>query len=292
MSNVLPWNRPGRSGRRGGKRAKGRLWSDGKDVENSRAVQWLGRFGDVCYGLVHLVVAWLAFQVAFGSHQQADQQGAVSTIAAQPFGTVLLWLLAIGLIAFAIWQGLSAATGFHWISPEGKRTRKRLGVAGRALAVLAIAAVTVRLLVSGQHGSSDQKPQEFTAQLLALPAGRALVGLAGAVVLVFAGVTAWRGIKRKFVEDWDTGRLSRSARRTGEIVGTIGFVAKGVAYAIIGVLTLFAAVSSNPAVTGGLDKALKTLAGQPFGPVLLCVVALGFIAFGGYLFVDARARRG
>jgi hypothetical protein len=253
----------------------------------------LGRFGDVCYGLVHLVVAWLAFQVAFGSNQEADQQGAVTAIAAQPFGSVLLWLLAIGLVAFAVWQLLAAATGFGWISPEGKRTRKRLGVAGRALAVLAIAGFTIRLLVSGQQpSSSNSKPQEYTAQLLALPAGRALVGLVGAVVLVFAGVTAWRGIKRRFTEDWDTKRLSRSARKTGELVGTIGFAAKGVAYAIIGVLTLYAAISSNPAVTGGLDKALKTLAGQPFGPVLLSLVALGFIGFGGYLFVDAKARRG
>jgi hypothetical protein len=283
MSSVV-WNR--------GRRAGGNARSKGRKAQNSRAVQWLGRFGDVCYGLVHLVVAWLAFQVAFGSSQQADQQGAVTAIAGQPFGSVLLWVLVVGLVAFAVWQALSAATGFQWIRPEGKRTRKRLGVAGRALAVLGIVVATIRLLVSGQSSSSDQKPQQLTGQLLALPAGKVLVAIAGLVVLVFAGVTAWRGIKRKFTEDWDTARLSKSARKTGELVGAVGFTAKGVAYAIIGVLTVYAAVSSDPAVTGGLDKALKTLAGQPFGTVLLCLVALGFIAFGGYLFVDAKARRG
>jgi hypothetical protein len=294
MASALPWKRSHRSkgkgnARRGAQRGKG----SAQQLENSRALQFLGRFGDVCYGVVHLVVAWLALQVAFGSHQEADQQGAVTTIAAQPFGAVLLWLLAIGLIAFGLWQLLAAAVSFQWISPEGKRTRKRLGVAGRALAVLGIASFTVKLLASGQKsGSSNTKPQELTASLMSLPAGRILVGIAGLVVLGFAANTAWRGIKRKFTEDWDTNRLSGKARRTAELVGSVGFVAKGVAFGIVGALIGYAGFTHNAAEAGGLDKALKTLAAQPFGMVLLVVVALGFVAFAGYLFADARARRG
>lgn len=256
----------------------------------STLLQSLGRFGDVCYGIVHIVVAVLAIRLAFGSsNSELDQKGAVSAIAAQPFGTVVLWVIAIGLFAFGLWQLLSAASGFQWVRPAGKRTRRRIGAAGRGIAVIAIGVFTVRLLVSDRGSSGNSHQQQWTAQLLAMPGGRVLVGVIGAAIVVAAGAIAWRGAKRKFLRDLDLPRVS--ARRWAERLGVTGFVAKGVAYAIVGILVIVAAIEVDPKRVGGLDAALHTLAAQPFGVVLLAVVALGLAAYGGYCFVEARYRK-
>jgi Domain of Unknown Function (DUF1206) len=264
-------------------------------LEQSRPVQWLGRMGDACYGLVHLVVAWLALQVAFGgsagqSHQ-VSQQGAVTEIAAQPFGKILLWVVAIGLVAFGVWQLLAALTSYQWITKEGKRTRKRLGSASRGVAVLVIAGFTLKLLFSDPSSSGNSKQQAETARLMAVPFGRILVGLVAVGIIVAAVVIARRGIAKKFLVDLDLHKLPPSAQTWTKWLGIVGFTAKGVAYTVVGILVGIAAITFDPKKAGGLDKALRTLAAQPFGVVLLTAVALGLAAYGVYCFADARCRK-
>jgi cytosine/uracil/thiamine/allantoin permease len=262
-------------------------------TEENTAVQWLGRFGDVCYGIVHIVVAVLAVRLAFGQGgHELDQRGAIAIIAAQPFGTALLWLIAIGLIAFGVWQLLAAAVSFGWVRGRGRRVRRRIGVAARGVAVLVIASFTVRLLVSDPTSAANSTQREWTARLLALPGGRALVGLVGAAVVVAAVVIARRGVKRQFLEDWNLGALPAKARRWAVRMGVIGLPAKAVSFAVIGILLAVAAIRLDPNEAGGLDAALRVLAAQPFGALLLVVVALGFVAYGGYCFAEARCRRG
>ncbi|HEY1573003.1 MAG TPA: DUF1206 domain-containing protein [Pseudonocardiaceae bacterium] len=263
------------------------------EARHSRAMQVLGRFGDICYGVVHVVVAILAVQLIFGRPgHEVDQKGAVATIAAEPFGEVVLWFVAIGLVAFAVWQLLMATTGFGYVEDEGKRIRRRIGVGGRGVAVLFIAVSTFRLLVSSSAGkSSNGESQTFTAKLMSVTGGRLLVGAVGVGIVVAAAVIAWRGVGRSFVEDLDLSRVSPKTARLTELLGAIGFAAKGVVYAIVGVLVLVAAIQFNPKRAVGLDGALRTLAGQPLGIGLLVVAALGLACYGGYCFVEARCRR-
>ena len=264
----------------------------GRQLETNRFVQGLGRFGDACYGLVYIVVAWLALQIAFGDNAaQADQRGAVTEIAAQPFGTVLLWIMALGLIAFGIWQLLAGATGFGWVTPKRKRQMRRLAAVGRALVVFAIASFTLKLLTGMGSSSGGSQQQEWTARLLQVPGGRFLVVLIGLAVLVAAVLSARRAVGHRFMRDLDMRSASAGTRRWVERFGMLGYLAKGVAYAVIGILLIIAAVDHNPAEAGGLDKALRTMAAQPFGVVLLVAVAIGFAAFGLYCFFDARYRK-
>jgi hypothetical protein len=269
----------------------GRATQEAREAETSRPVQIIGRLGMSGYGVVHLVVAWLAAQVAFGGGGEADQKGAVSAIAAQPFGAVLLWILAVALLGFGLWQLLAAAAGYQWMQDEKKRLRRRLGVAGRGVVVLAIAAYAIKLTVSGGGSSGNQGEQDATATLLGLPAGQALVVAAAVVILIAAGMIAYRGASRKFLEDLNLAKLPPKTGRVVELLGVVGYIAKGVSYGVIGVLTAIAAITADPSKTGGLDKALHTMAEQPFGVALLIAVALGFAAFGVYCFGDARCRR-
>jgi len=266
------------------------LGGSGEGEAPARGVEILGRVGLVGYGLVHLLIGVIAAQIALTGGGQADQQGALSAIAAEPFGFVVLVVVVAGLVAFAIWQGLAAATGFRWAS-GWDRTQRRIGAGGKAVGVLAVAIIGVRLLVTGSSGSSSGGSQQATAGLLALPAGQVLVGVVGLVVLVVAAATAWSGFTADFAEDLDWSRLPARLRRPVRWLGIAGHVLRAVAFAIMGVLFGVAAVRADPSWAGGLDGALKTLAGQPYGPLLLLVVALGFVAFGLFCGAEAWARR-
>lgn len=264
-----------------------------EEARHNKLMQGLGRFGDVCYGVVHGVVAVLAILLIFGRPgHEVDQKGAVAAIAAQPFGKVVLWFVAIGLVAFGIWQLLMATSGFGYVEQERKRIAKRIGAGGRGVAVLFISVTTFRLLVSSSAGrSSNGESQTFTAKLMSVSGGRLLVGAIAIGIVVAAAVIAWRGARRTFVQDLDLARLTPKSARLTRLLGSIGFVAKGVVYAIVGVLILVAAIQFDPKRAVGLDGALRTLAAQPLGVGLLVVVALGLAAYGGYCCFEARCRR-
>ncbi len=267
-------------------------------AKNSKVTQGLGRAGMVCIGLVHVIVAYLAIQVAFGdSSQQADQKGAVSEIGSNPFGQVLLWVLAVGLVAYGGWQLMMAAVGFHWITKSGKRTRRRIGAVAKAVIGISLGLYAARMAIgddssgSSSGGSGDQQQQEFTAKLLSLPAGQILVAAVAAIVLGVGVAAVRKGVKKSFLDDLDLGDLPNGTQKWVRRLGMFGYIAKGVVLGIIGVLLAFAAFRSNAEEAGGLDAALKTLAAQPFGMVALIVVAVGLAAFGVYCFAAARAHK-
>jgi hypothetical protein len=259
-------------------------------AERSTTMQLLGRAGMACFGVVHLVVAYLAVQVAFGGGQQADQTGALAEVGSTPFGQVLLWVLAAGLVVFGLWQFLMAAKGFGWVS-GGKRTRKRIGAAGRGVVVLVLGYTAIRLATGSGGGGGEQRQQEFTAKVLALPAGPALVVAAAVAIAVVAVAAGVKGVKQSFLEDLDLGDLPGRSRDWVGRLGTTGYLAKAVVFAVVAILLAYAGLRQDARQAGGLDTALKTLAAQPFGTILLTIVALGLAAFGVYCGAAAWAHK-
>ncbi|RKT89122.1 protein of unknown function [Saccharopolyspora antimicrobica] len=261
-------------------------------AERNTPVRLMGMAGWACYGLIHLVIAWLAVEVAFGRPQeQPAPQGAIAKIAQQPVGTALLALLAAGLIAFALSQFAMAAIGFDWVRGRGTRIARKLGALGRAVLSLGLGVLAARQFTGVQVGSSSAQQKQFTAGVLELPAGRIFVGLLAAVVLVVAVATIRRGLIKSFLEDLDLSGMSARAKAWIKRCGVIGWVAKGVAYASIGVLFAAAAVSRDARQSGGLDQALHLLAANDPGKVALGLIAFGFVAFAIFCFAAARTHR-
>ncbi|MGW4207986.1 DUF1206 domain-containing protein [Lentzea sp. NPDC004789] len=241
----------------------------------------------VVYGAVHVLIAWLALQVAFGGDaERTDSKGALSEIAQN--GAWLLWAVGIGLVFFALWQLLLACVGYTYITKQRKRISKRVGSAARAITSGGIALGAFKYATSGSTKDQTQQQQELTAQVLSWPGGQFIVGAVAIGVIITAGVIVYKGVKKSFEKDLDMGR----APSWIEPVGRIGWIGKGVAYGVIGVLIGLAAIKADPEQSGGLDKALHTLAAQPFGMFLLSAVAIGIAAFGVYCFVAARALKG
>jgi hypothetical protein len=256
----------------------------------SDALEKLTRMGFVGYGLLHLGVAWLALQIALGKPgAEGDQAGAFRALAAQPFGKTLLIAIIIGLAAMALWQLLLAMVG-HRERRGLSRTAERLASAARTVIYAALAWTAARV-VAGAATSSAEQQETATAGIMAHPAGQWLVGLAGLAVIAVGVGMAYYGARRKFCKRLMTSRMSARTRRVASWLGQTGYIAKGIAFAIVGLLLVDAALTHNPSKSRGLDAALRTLIEQPFGVLLLVATAAGFAAFGVYCFFQAKYRK-
>ncbi|MEO5710621.1 MAG: DUF1206 domain-containing protein [Nocardioidaceae bacterium] len=258
-----------------GRRADDSEWMD-------RAVQ----VGLVSYGVVHLVLAWLTLQLVFGGGGgSASNQGAVQQLAQNGFGRFMLWVAAFGFVALVVWQALEAALG-HRDEDGGKRVLKRVisGVKVVIYGTLALSSFKAAAGSSSGGGGTDG----MTAKIMKLPAGPFLVGLVGLVVIVVAGFLAYRGWKEKFRSKLDAEGKTGKEGRAYILLGKIGYIAKGVALAVVGILFLYAAISHDSSKSGGLDQALHKVLQQPFGGVILVVIAIGFVGYGLFCFAWAR----
>jgi hypothetical protein len=260
-----------------------------RQVAQSQPVKIGARVGILAYGVTHLLIAWLALQIAFGdSGQRADQNGAFQTVAQQPFGQVLLWILAVGFVFAALWRLEQAIWGFTYLDDKKKIVGKKVSSGAKAVLFAVLAFIAGSTAAGGGGGGGGQ--QQATGGVLALPGGQFLVGLAGLIVVAIGVRKIYKGWKRKFEEDMALPSDHR-ARQLAVRSGQIGFIGRGAATILVGILVVLAAIQFNPGESAGLDAALKTLAAQPFGPFLLILVALGLLAYGIFLFFDAKYHR-
>jgi type IV secretory pathway VirB2 component (pilin) len=256
----------------------------------SRWIDRAARLGLAGRGLIYMLIAFLALQIAFVDRaKEADQKGAFQTLAQNGVGKVLLWLVIIGFVGYAVWLATEAAWGHRREQEAGKRTAKRIESAVKAVIYLLLAALAVRIVTASSSGG--QGAETATAKVLDMTGGQLLVSLAGVVVIAVAALLTWRGLRTKFEEHLDLGRLGPRARSAVVNLGKIGYIARGVTFGIVGVLIIAAAVTFDPNKARGFDAALRTVAAQPYGPWLLSVIALGLACFGVYSFVEARYRR-
>lgn len=268
---------------------KGRAGAAAHDAADSRHLEIAARVGLVAYGVVHLLIAFIAVRVAWsGSGQDASAGGALKSLAGQPFGAVVLWVTVIGLGALTVWQATEAIWG-HRGEDGWQLWWKRIRSIGRSVVYLVIAGTAAKVAVgSGGSSGSGSSEESATAGLMGAPLGRWLVAAIGIGVIVIALLQAWRGITASFEEDLAPGATTGRSGHAIELTGQIGYITKGVSLTIVGMLFAWAAISFDPEKAGGLDDALKALREQPFGPYLLTIVAAGLAAFGAYCFAWSR----
>jgi Domain of Unknown Function (DUF1206) len=278
-----------RSGAKEAAAGTARQAADGaRQAADSEPVKIGARIGLLSYGITHLLVAWLALEVAFGGgNERTDQNGAFQTIAAQPFGRVLLWVLVIGFVAVGIWRLTQAIVGAAGDQDTKEQIKKRVESGVRAAVFLGLAILAARTAAGGASGGGGQKA---AAGVLGIPGGQFVVGAVGIGLLAVAVVKAKHGWEKEFLEEMNE-PSDRHARQVLERLGQVGSIAKAVALGLIGVLVVVAAVSFDPSKANGLDPALKALAGEPYGMILLAVMALGLAAYGVFCFFDAKYHR-
>lgn len=269
--------------------SSGDATASAREIARSTPVRVGARIGLAAYGLTHVLVAWLALQLAFGgSGQSADQAGAFETLASGTGGRLLLWVLVAGFVAVGLWQLEQAVWGFDHVQDTSTKLVRRITSGARAVLFAVLAVLAGRAAASGNAGGGGQ--QQATAGVLGLPGGQLVVGACGLGIVVVGGVMAWRAWRKKFLDDMEL-PADRRVRTAVERSGQVGGVAKGVALALVGLLVILAAVQAKPEEASGLDAALRALAGQPYGVVALVAVAVGLLAYGVFGWFDARYHR-
>jgi hypothetical protein len=219
---------------------------------DSDAFEFAARAGFAMTGVLHLLVAYIILRIAFGSGGNADQSGALATLAGQPGGALILWVAAVALLALGLWRLAETVVGPH----------------------------------PSEKSHQSQQNAGMSAQLMQSGWGKTLLVLVGLGVIAVGGYHVYKGASKRFLKD-----LRTSGGSGITALGVAGYVAKGLVLAGAGILVIVASLRSDPTKSAGIDVAVKTLGGAPFGKVLLIVAAAGFAAYGFYSFVRSRYGR-
>ncbi|MET0765220.1 MAG: DUF1206 domain-containing protein [Blastococcus sp.] len=262
-----------------------------REVTDHPVLTHIARVGLIAYGAMHLLIAWLAGQLAWGvAGADADQTGALQTVGGGPGGKVLLTTIGLGMLALALWQAGEVLLWWRGLLDREHRTRTAVVIAkclAKAL-VYAVLGVTALLFALGVEYEADERLRELTDNTLGIPGGALLVGAVAVGVIGVGVYTVVRGITGGFMKDIDLPAAPDRWEPLIETIGRIGYIAKGIAFALVGVLLWQAATSADVSTATGLDGAMTAIAGVSAGPWLLTAIAVGFAAFGVYALARAR----
>lgn len=240
------------------------------------------RFGYMSQGFVYILIGILSFMAAFGAGGDAeDTSGAFQSLATIPFGEIVLWLVAFGLIGYVVWMLIRALLDTGHFGHDLKGILVRSGFFGSALIY---AGISLNALQFATHsgGSGEGQEQTYSQMLLSQPFGQWLIGALGVGIIGFAlyeGFTAFTG---SFMREFKAGEMSKHELHLARTFGKIGLTSRAIVFALVGFFLIQTAISANPEETKGVDGALSELLQQPFGQWILGTVALGLILFGVY----------
>ncbi len=258
----------------------------GRRADDSKFLDHAVRVGLIAYGVVHLLIAWVAIQLAFGNDAgSASSKGALSQLAKTPLGGVLLYVVAAGFAALVVWQLIEALVG-HRDQEGKKRVFKRLGSGLKVIIYGGLGLSALKIAMGG--GSSSGGTDTMTAKVMSMPGGQLLVGVVGLAVLGFALRLIFRGLSEDFADKLDIRGRMGDAGKAFVTFGKIGYVSKGLAFFVVAGLFMWAAWTRDPKKSGGLDQALHQVLQQPFGMVMLIALAAGFACYGLFAFAWAR----
>lgn len=259
--------------------------------QQAPALETIARIGFLAKGVVYIVIGFLALEAAFSNGgKTTNSQGALENIVQQPFGRFLLGIVGIGLAAYALWRFVQAGLDTENKDSDATGVLTRIGFILSGIAYGALAVTALRIL-RGTGGSGSQTTQDWTIQLMAHPVGPWLIGLLGLIVIGLACGQIVKGWKTKFTKHLAMNEMSARQKRIAVAMGKWGHIARGIVFFIMGGFLVEAALHTNPAQAKGLGSALDLLSVQSFGPILLGLVAAGLMAYGAYMFIEARWRR-
>lgn len=270
--------------------------------------QWIEKFarlGFVAQALNYATIGLLALQVAIGSGGRlTDSSGAIEVLSQQPLGPFLLGILGFGFAGYGLWFYIQAAFGQHAsprhdlygrrISPDsakqssGKRAACKRIYAGVIGVIYTMLALSVFRILLNLGGNSGDMTRTWTGRLMSQPLGIWAVALTGLVIGGAGLYQFYKAFKEKFKDNIELGSLSVKARGAFMKLAKWGISARGVVFCIIGWFLVQAALNHNPNQARGLGGALHTIAAQPFGKILLGIVAVGLVLYAVYSAFKAK----
>jgi hypothetical protein len=260
-------------------------------IANDKWVERAARFGLAAKGVLYLLVGGLAILVAVGAKKRVeDREGALQTVADQPFGKVLLLGLAAGLAGYAGWRLVQAFLDRNDDGDDAKGLAKRGGYLARAVWYGGLCAITLSIVLGADEKRGSRKEDRLTSWVLDLPAGKLIVGAVGAGILGAGLYNGYRAVSLSFRKHLRREQMSEEEEAAATVLGTIGHAARLVIFALIGLFLVRAAWEVDPKETVGLGGALSEVLQHDGGRIWMGAIAAGLLAYGLYCFVQARYR--
>jgi hypothetical protein len=257
----------------------------GRRIHQSRTFDVFVAVGLITYGIVHLLIAFIAIKIAWtGAKGNDSQDAALAALAQTAFGEALLWLTALGLAALALWQVFETIWRRNPREGTFNRTFGRVGSTFSAVAYLTLCVSATRVALAGRAARDGRRSTTTTSPTEEVLL-RILIIVIGAVFVVLAVRSVYRGLRRRFDDD-----LKKSVNSKVLVLGQAGYIGKGITLGIVGALMIVTAIDGK---TGppGVEAVLRLLNLSPAGGVLLLLKALGLALFGFYCFAWAANRR-
>jgi len=269
---------------------KGEVKREGQKAAFSPVMEALTRVGYGVRGLIYIMMGILALSFTLGKGgAPVDPKGAIAAIGTQPAGLVLLWVVLIGLVSYALWGVIRAVFDPLHKGKDAKGLFDRAGflfsAAGYAILIPSTFSLASGSGSSSQSGASSQ--QSMMASIMSKPWGPWVIGLIGLAVIAVGLYQIYLGFDAKFDKQYQTYAMTAQEVKVATQLGRFGTAARGFVFGLVGVLVCTAAFQSNPNQPVGFDAALSSLMHQPYGVVLLGIVAVGLIAFGIYSMLSA-----
>lgn len=249
-------------------------------VDKSEKFSWLVRVGYFSRAILYAVLGLIALTSA-GKISEGTN-GIFQAIKDFPLGSAILWIMVIGLIAYALFRLCSPLFDIENEGSDTKGWGKRIGHAGSAIGHLALAWSAYQFATSSS-GESGGGAQEAASGILSIEFGGIVLGLLGIAFFLAAFSQAKKGITGSFMN-----RISANAPSSTRMLGGVGYCARAVVYAVIG-WSLFQAgfLSSGAEQVKTLGDAVASLAGSG---IAFTLVAIGLLMFGLFSLVLARYR--
>ena len=255
-------------------------------VDKSEKFSWLVRVGyfsrAIRYSVLGLIALTSADRIAEGTN------GIFLAIEDYPAGNAILWLMVVGLTAYALFRFASTFFDIENNGSDAKGWGKRLGHAGSGIGHLALAFSAYKFASDNSTGGSGGGEsgggaQEAASGILSMDFGGIVLGLLGLAFFVTAIFQAKKGITGEFMH-----RIAGDAPDATRWIGGAGYLARGVVYAVIG-WSLFKAgfLSAGSGQVKTLGDAVASLAGQG---IVFTLVAVGLLLFGLFSLVLSRYR--
>ena len=253
-------------------------------------VGWVARTGYVSKGVVYLTIGVLAVQEALGAGgEAAGPGGAMHSIESQPFGRIMLALLAFGLVGYALWKLMQGIMDPDDKGSDTHSILRRIGYVGSGVLHGGLAFAAAQSITGAEDTSEDV--MKASVMVYQPPFGQLVVGLVGLIAIGIGLYQLYAAYEAKFRGELKLGEMSDAEKNLVTIAGRVGTTARALAVGVSGVFLVLAAYQFDPSETRGLGGALEGLLSQPLGSYMLGTVAAGLLVYGAFMVLVARYRR-
>lgn len=253
------------------------------------AAALLYRIGFISIGVVYFIIGLMSLFFALGiGGKLIDAEGALTTVGQQPFGKFLLLVLGIGMLGYVLWRFAQAFANIEHKPSNIKNTFLRAGFAISGFIYLSLSIAALRAFAA--KPVSGKSEAAMSAKVLAMDIGPLLLSVVGLVLIGVGIFQIYKGLSERFLRDFETEGTTVAERKAVRISGKIGLPARGVTFAIIGYFLIKAGLQADPAEARGTKGVMEAVLAQPFGNILLGIIAAGFIAYAVYCVLSAKNR--